>query len=261
MIPFKSYTITAIMCVALISFGVAFAAADTVSLTRTSSGSSDSALPADDPWITFCLIYSDPGEDLDECLRLGGVGDASVDPTALDSKALKIPPNELRQTYVRMTNFIQDDTRNLRTGDFGFSARLPVFEQVSACGVHFSSGEHPVSVRCTVDGPCSGAFDPDIVLSVSWDTLVWNDNDSVVEHGAPAGCAVAFNLGQLPAQEEVCAQQIVNEFNQSLSCDASGLSAVLTTAPAGSFIDIYYTPQNTDEMSIPGPLSTGTLTK
>lgn len=28
----------------------------------------DEELPADDPWVTFCLINSDPGEDLANCL-------------------------------------------------------------------------------------------------------------------------------------------------------------------------------------------------
>jgi hypothetical protein len=184
-----------------------------------------------------------------------------VDPTALDSKTLQTLSDELRQTYDEMTHLIQDGARNSRTKDFGLSSQRPAFEQVTACGVYFSSGEHPVSVRCIVDGSCTGAFDPDIVLSVSWDTLVWNANALAVEHGAPVGCAVAFNLGQLPAQEGVCAQQIVTAFNQSLFCNASGLSAVLTNAPAGSFIDIYYSPQSNDDLSIPGPLSTGTLIK
>jgi hypothetical protein len=28
----------------------------------------DEDLPLDDPWITFCLIHSDPGEDLANCI-------------------------------------------------------------------------------------------------------------------------------------------------------------------------------------------------
>lgn len=255
------YTLAGIICVAFLSSGTACAADDTVSSRRPSAGSSDSALPADDPWITFCLIYADPGEDFDECLRLGGLGYSPVDPTALDSQTLQTRSAELGQTYDAMTDLIQDGARNSRTEDFGLSSPRRTFEQVTTCGVHFSSGEHPVSVRCRVDGPCTGAFDPDVVLSVSWDTLVWNENALAVEHGAPVGCAVAFNLGQLPTPVEVCAQQLVLAFNQALSCNASGLSAVLTNAPAGSFIDIYYSPQSNDGLSIPGPSSAGTLTQ
>ncbi len=223
-------------------------------LSMTSSvpaGSSN--LPADDVWITFCLIHSDPGEDLDECLRLGGVY-STQDPDDGNTGKFIVAKENSRQNYLSLISRIQGATID------SFKQSSKHFEFVEACGIHFSSGEHPTSIRCHVTNESLGAFNPDVVLSVSWDKLIWNAVGNFVENGNPAVCAVTFDLDQIPADPETNAQQVVEEFNQSPSCSSAGLSAVHTVAPAGTFVDIYFSPQGTGEMSIPGPSSIGTLT-
>ncbi|MFK8182250.1 MAG: hypothetical protein AB8B99_02665 [Phormidesmis sp.] len=37
------------------------------------AGNSGGGLPADDPWITHCLTEHDAGEDIDDCLKDGGL--------------------------------------------------------------------------------------------------------------------------------------------------------------------------------------------
>ncbi len=223
-----------------------------------STGVSSAAgnLPADDVRITFCLINSDPGKDLDECLTMGGVfstqnpGDRGTDKSDLTNK-------QLRQNYLDLVARISEG-RDTTIDSFKQSPNN--FEFVSTCGIHFSSGEHPLSIRCHIANESQGIFDPDIVLSISWSKLIWNSVASSVETGNAVTCAVAFDLNQVPADPEINAQQIVEEFNQSPSCTSAGLSAIYTTEPAGTFVDIFFSPQNVNEMSMPGPQSMGTLT-
>ena len=127
------------------------------------------------------------------------------------------------------------------------------------CGVHFSSGEHPISIRCRIDDPCSGQFDPDVVLSISWDRLVSNP-DSTISSAGTASCAAAVDLDEVPAQPASCGQQIVDMFNDAPSCIDAGLVATLNDAPATTFIDSYYFPQGAMDLSIPSPATVGTLT-
>lgn len=139
-----------------------------------------------------------------------------------------------------------------------FKQRPRNFELVEACGIHFSSGEHPLSIRCHVTNGALGVLNPDIKLSVSWQELIWNNDNTEVIFGNPATCSIASDLNQIPADPATSAQQIVEEFNQSPSCNAAGLSAVYKIAVTGVFIDITYSPQSNDEMPMPGPQSTGT---
>jgi hypothetical protein len=253
--------VVGITAFAFIASSAAFAAADPLRSVRPQAEPTKSGLPADDSWITVCLIYADAGEDFDECLRLGGIGYVPEDPTTMGPDTLQARSETLRQTYIEMMDFIAEETHNPSRDDFDITGKQPVFEQVVNCGIHFSSGEHPISVRCQVSDPCTGVFTPDVILSVSWDTLIWNEQDLVVKHGIPAGCAVAFDLDQLPASEASCAQEIVDAFNQAASCSNAGLFATQMATIDGVTIDIYYTPQSADSMPIPGPSSTGTLTK
>jgi hypothetical protein len=208
-------------------------------------------LPLDDPWITFCLIHSKPGKDLDNCiLGLPSIADGSNNLSTSDS-----------DVYLKYQNLVKTVKPTRATHEIEkLTIEQPVYEFISGCGVHFSSGEHPLSVRCKLENSCLGAFSPDVVLSVQWDKLLWDNDNNTVTHGAPEGCAIALELDQIPSTAAACGQQIVNTFNQSASCGAAGMSAVLTNAPAGTFIDVYYSPENESEMSIPGPESVGTVT-
>jgi len=221
-------------------------------LSTGDSRASADGLPLDDPWVMFCLLNSDPGKDLDNCLR--GVPSSVVG----GNKSFTTSASEVYPNYEMLVKAIEPaDDRNVIDG---FTSEQPVYETVTGCGVHFASGEHPLSVRCNIENACDGAFDPDVVLSVHWDKLLWNDASNTVSHGAPENCAVALELNQIPSTPAACGQQIVDAFNQSLSCGTAGMSAYLTNAPAGSFIDIYFSSDNPTEMSMPGPASLGTLT-
>lgn len=144
-------------------------------------------------------------------------------------------------------------------GPLVLGSKVPPRSQVVGCGVHFSSGEHPVALRCPLTTACKGTSDPDVSLAVIWDVLRSENNQ--VLHSPEQGCAVNLNLPALPMQPNACAAEIAATFTDSPSCESAGLRAVVKPAMTGPFIDIYYDPQNPGEMNIPGPASTGTLVK
>ncbi len=146
-----------------------------------------------------------------------------------------------------------------QAGPLGLGSKVPPRSQVIACGIHFSSGEHPVSVRCPLTTACKGTPEPDVSLAVSWDVLRWDNNQVVA--GPDQGCAVNLNLPAIPMQPDACAAEVAATFTDNPDCENAGLRAIVKPAITGPYVDIYYDPQNPGEMSIPGPASTGTLVK
>ena len=121
------------------------------------------------------------------------------------------------------------------------------------CGVHFSSGEHPTSVRCPINFDCATGPGADLNVSINIRRLT---SGSVSPQGWHS---CGFNLDLPDSGSPLPAAQCADEIAAAIESLCGQLTAVAADPPAGARVDIYFNPSSNDFLNIPGPDSNATI--
>lgn len=121
------------------------------------------------------------------------------------------------------------------------------------CGVHFSSGEHPRSVRCPINFDCATGPGADLSVSINIRRLT---SGSV----APQGWhSCGLNLDLPDSGSPLPAAQCADAIAAAIESQCSQLIAVAADPPVGARVDIHFNPSSKDFLNIPGPDSNATI--
>jgi hypothetical protein len=126
-------------------------------------------------------------------------------------------------------------------------------EQSVFCGVYFSSGEHPLNLRCPMTFDCTTGQSQDISVAVNFQRL----SATTVTPQGWHSCSFVVDLADspLPIPAAQCAQEVA----AAIDNNCSQVTAVAANPPAGARIDIYYDPASNAYLNIPGPESNATI--